>query len=335
MTETSALFVQNLSKRYGAVTALTDFEITLKPGHITSLLGASGAGKSTLLRLIAGLEYPSSGEIRTHDKVLSTPEKIIPPEKRGIGLIFQDFALFPNMTASQNVMFGLKSSSSAEKKDHAIFWLETLGIASKSDAYPHQLSGGEQQRVAIARAIAAKPTAIMMDEPFSGLDPSNRDFVRTIALNAIREARIPALLVTHDPEEALAHADQVSILDEGRLLQTGSPDDLYLRPASKTVASAFGILNTVNQSDLPEPWKPLISDASATLYYRPEAIDISDNDVSVPLQIKAMRRIGASHAVDGIFENGISITFITILPAQVQLNDTIRVRPRPELFYPF
>ncbi|MEL8056235.1 MAG: ABC transporter ATP-binding protein, partial [Pseudomonadota bacterium] len=237
MTKQASLTLKSLHKQYGKVTALADISLDLYAGEITALLGPSGAGKSTLLRLIAGLEYPTSGEILSNGQALSSPKSMIPPEKRGIGLVFQDFALFPNMTAAQNVSFGLKTLSKAETSEVTAKWLDALGIAHRSDAYPHHLSGGEQQRVAIARAIAAQPAAIMMDEPFSGLDPDNRDAVRNVALEAIRAANIPALLVTHDPEEALAYADQIAIIENGHLLQTGSPDDLYAHPVSKTVAS--------------------------------------------------------------------------------------------------
>lgn len=335
MTEQPALIVQDLSKRYGSTTVLSDFNLKLEPGQITSLLGRSGAGKSTLLRLIAGLETPSSGEIRAHTNLLSTPKKLIPPEKRGIGLVFQDFALFPNMTAAQNVMFGLKGVSTSEKTDIAAHWLDTLDMSKRADAYPHQLSGGEQQRVAIARAIAANPRAIMMDEPFSGLDPSNRDAVRDVALSAIRKAKIPALLVTHDPEEALAYADQVAILEEGRLLQTGSPDDVYLRPESQTVAKAFGSVYSIARSDLPTPWHAMISGAGPTLHYRAEALRISDDPAAIPIRIKDIQRVGAAHKIVAEFDSGLSMTFAAILNAPAKPDETVKIIPRPELFYAF
>ena len=335
MTEQPALIMQNISKKYGPVTVLEDFNMRLEPGQITSLLGRSGAGKSTLLRLIAGLEFPSWGEIRAHTNVLSTPKKLIPPEKRGIGLVFQDFALFPNMTAAQNVIFGLKGITALEKADVAALWLNRLSITHRAEAYPHQLSGGEQQRVAIARAIAANPRAIMMDEPFSGLDPYNRDAVRNVALSAIRQANIPALLVTHDPEEALAYADQVAVLEEGHLLQIGSPDDVYLSPTSKTVAKAFGSVHSIARIDLPAPWRSMITGTSSVIHYRDEALKISDDPAAIPAIIKDIKRVGAAHKIVAKFENGTSMTFAAILKTSAKLGETVKIIPRPELFYAF
>ncbi|MEL7230940.1 MAG: ABC transporter ATP-binding protein, partial [Pseudomonadota bacterium] len=335
MTDAASLTLDRLHKQYGNITALLDVSLTLNAGDVTALLGPSGAGKSTLLRLIAGLEYPTSGSILANDAPLSTPKKITPPEKRGIGLVFQDFALFPNMTAAQNVSFSLKALSKPEKASAALEWLETLGIAHRADAYPHQLSGGEQQRVAIARTIAAKPKAIMMDEPFSGLDPENREAVRSAALNAIRAANIPTLLVTHDPEEALAHADKIAILERGVLLQTGTPDALYTRPNSKTVASAFGILNTVQADALPKAWKGILPHTEGKLYYRPEAFEISASDISQNAMATAINRIGAAHKISAKLETGAQISFTTVLTAPPKPSTTITITPRPHLFYAF
>ncbi|MEO1642632.1 MAG: ABC transporter ATP-binding protein, partial [Pseudomonadota bacterium] len=265
----------------------------------------------------------------------STPEKLTPPEKRGIGLVFQDFALFPNMTAAENVSFSLKTVRKQNKLALATRWLDTLGIAHRADAYPHHLSGGEQQRIAIARTIAANPTAIMMDEPFSGLDPENRDAVRSIAFNAIREANIPTLLVTHDPEEALAYADQIAILDKGQLLQTGPPDDIYTKPKSKAVASAFGKLNALQTKDMPTSWKTVLPNTPSDIFHRPEAFEVAESSLSTPVTVVAINRIGAAHKISAMLANGTQLDFTSVLTRPLKSGDVIPVSPRPHLFYAF
>ncbi|MEM1087358.1 MAG: ABC transporter ATP-binding protein [Pseudomonadota bacterium] len=335
MTDTASLTLEDLHKRYGHVIALSNVNLTLNAGEITALLGPSGAGKSTLLRLVAGLELPTSGSIRANTDLISTPSKMTPPEQRGIGLVFQDFALFPNMTAAQNVAFALKGQGKTKRRDIALQWLKALGVAHRADAYPHQLSGGEQQRVAIARTIAAHPKAIMMDEPFSGLDPDNRDAVREASLNAIRKANIPALLVTHDPEEALAHADNVSIMARGEILQTGTPDDVYIRPASKTVASAFGSLYSLGADAIPQAWIPILPQTNTKLFYRAEAFHIENGPTSEDAELTRIYRVGAAHRLHVTLGNGSEINFTTLLNKHPKIGDIVSVRPRPDLVYAF
>lgn len=240
---TASLSAHSVTRRYGDRAVVNGVSLSLPPGQITALLGGSGAGKSTLLRLFAGLEGLDAGEIRLGTEILSAPGRTLPAEKRRIGLIFQDFALFPHLTAARNVAFGLKHLPKAEAAARAQAWLARLGLEPRANAYPHELSGGEQQRVAIARALAPEPAAILMDEPFSGLDPSLRDSVRDAALDAIRAAGIPALLVTHDPAEALEHADRIAIMSQGELLQEGPASEIYTRPVSAAVAGALGPVN--------------------------------------------------------------------------------------------
>ncbi|MEM7004703.1 MAG: ABC transporter ATP-binding protein [Pseudomonadota bacterium] len=239
------IIATGLARRYGELNVVDHVDITLEPGKVTALLGASGAGKSTLLRMLAGLEKPDEGSIKLGDTVLSAPGIMVPAEQRRIGLIFQDFALFPHMKAIDNVRFGLTDLSRTEGEAIAADWLVRLGLPDRLQAYPHQLSGGEQQRVAIARALAPSPVAILMDEPFSGLDPALRDEVRTAALSAIQNVEIPALVVSHDAEEAMMIADEIAIMDRGRIIQTGSPEDLYSAPKSPVAAAALGPVNDI------------------------------------------------------------------------------------------
>jgi len=239
------LIAENLACQYGDDLIVDGADLALQPSSITALLGQSGAGKSTLLRMLAGLERPRSGTVRLGRSVLSSPNMMVRPEERRIGLIFQDFALFPHLNAIENVRFGLASVSKIEGQSIAADWLGKLGLADRKDAFPHQLSGGEQQRVAIARALAPEPIAILMDEPFSGLDPSLRQDVRDVAVEAIKAVEIPALIVTHDAEEAMLLADKIAIMHQGKIIQHGLPDELYRSPSNATVAAALGPVSDV------------------------------------------------------------------------------------------
>ncbi|MDX1291343.1 MAG: ABC transporter ATP-binding protein [Hyphomonas sp.] len=271
------LTATNVTRRYGTTAVVEGVSLTLEPGNITALLGGSGAGKSTLLRLFAGLEPLDEGEIRLGEQRLSAPGRTVPAEKRRIGLIFQDFALFPHLTAAQNVAFGLKSRGKEAARAIAAEWLERLGLTGRADAFPHELSGGEQQRVAIARALAPEPAAILMDEPFSGLDPALRGSVRDTALAAIRDAGIPALLVTHDPTEALESADFIAILHGGHLLQQGEATDVYLHPESAAIAAALGPVSRLRAQDLPPGLAGQDVPAGTELVVRPEGVVLDDS----------------------------------------------------------
>lgn len=240
MTPNTSLEAANVSRIYEGRPVVDAVSLRLEAGKITALLGQSGAGKSTLLRLFAGLERPDRGVIRLGDQILSSPEKMISAEKRRIGLIFQDFALFPHLTALQNIMFGLSGIPKAQARTRAQTWLTKVGLEARADAYPHQLSGGEQQRIAIARALAPEPIAILMDEPFSGLDPAMREDVRETALNAVREAGTPALLVTHDAREAMLSADHLAVMRDGQISQQDTPEKVYAQPVDKETAAALG-----------------------------------------------------------------------------------------------
>ncbi len=248
--------VETLSARavtriYGGRRVVDRADLDLPPGRIVALVGRSGSGKSTLLRLLAGLEPVDEGEVRQGDIRLSWPGHTVPPERRRTGLIFQDFALFPHMTAAENVRFGLARRGRGEGMAEARDWLARLGLAARADAYPHELSGGEQQRVAIARALAPDPTAILMDEPFSGLDPALRQGVGDAALDAIRETGKPALLVTHDAQGAMEAADWLAVMREGRIVQSGTPLDVYRNPLDADIASALGPVMQFAAADLP------------------------------------------------------------------------------------
>jgi iron(III) transport system ATP-binding protein len=223
---------------------LTDISLTAKAGTIACLLGPSGCGKTTVLRIAAGVLRPSSGRVMLDETEIAGPNRFVPPERRNIGLVFQDFALFPHMTAQENVAYGLYALERAEALRVAGMALERVGLGHAMTRYPGSLSGGEQQRVALARAIVPRPQVVLLDEPFSGLDQRLKDSVRDETLALLRETRATAILVTHDPDEALAIADQIHVMQAGRLAQTGAPEQLLRQPVNAGVARFFRNYNS-------------------------------------------------------------------------------------------
>ncbi len=290
---TYALIAESVSRSYNGVRAVDNVSLTLPPGSVTALLGGSGAGKSTLLRLFAGLEPVDAGTIRAGERVLSALGRTVPAEARHVGLVFQDFALFPHLTVRRNIQFGLRSYSRAAAEQTVSTLLSEFGLLSRANAYPHELSGGEQQRVAIARAIAPGPSAILMDEPFSGLDPSLRESVRESALGVLRRIGMPVLMVTHDPAEALASADRIAIMKAGRLVQAGAAEDVYRRPVSAGAAVALGVVNRIESGQIPTGLTPegMAVPPGHTLYIRPEGIK-PDRASSVLADVTSRRLTG-------------------------------------------
>lgn len=230
---------------FDGVPSLRGVDLTVEPGEIVSLLGESGCGKTTLLRVAAGLERPRTGRVLLNDREVAGPKVFRPPEKRGVGLMFQDFALFPQMTILANVMFGLRALSRAEGEREAMRVLERVGLDRYARDYPHVLSGGEQQRVALARAIAPRPSVLLMDEPFSGLDRRLRETIREETLTILRETRVTTILVTHDPEEAMELSDRIALMRKGRVVQIGLANELYRHPIDLQAARFFCNINEV------------------------------------------------------------------------------------------
>lgn len=244
MSDTApCLAIRGLCHRYGPTAVLSGVDLEVAAGEIHGLVGPSGSGKSTLLRLIAGLEAVQAGRIEVAGRLVAAPGASLAPERRGVGFVFQDYALFPHLDARSNVAFGIEAPSRRARRALAQEWLERVGLGAFGPAMPHTLSGGQQQRVALARALARRPALMLLDEPFSGLDAELREEVRSFALGVLCEAGVATVLVTHDPREALAVAHRVSLLRGGRLLQTGTAAELYQRPASVEVAQAFGPVN--------------------------------------------------------------------------------------------
>jgi iron(III) transport system ATP-binding protein len=244
-TIAAGLSLSGVTRIFTERIAVNDFSFDIRPGEIISLLGPSGCGKSTLLRMIAGIDRPDSGRIVIGDVEVSSPGRFQPPEKRGVGLMFQDFALFPHLTVIDNVAFGLKRLGRSVAKHEAAAVLSRMGLAEYASAYPHMLSGGQQQRVALARAIAPRPGVLLMDEPFSGLDGRLRDEIRNETLAIIHEVGATAIFVTHDPEEAMRLSDRIAIMSHGRLVQAGTVEELYHTPRNIYVAETFSELNII------------------------------------------------------------------------------------------
>ena len=238
------LDVRNLTRRYGGRTVLHGVSLSVAPGHVTCLLGPSGCGKSTTLRAIAGIEMQDAGEIWIDGSLMCDTVFRVPPEGRGIGLMFQDFALFPHLTVAGNVGFGL-GGGRAEKEARVGELLERVHLPGYGAKYPHELSGGEQQRVALARALAPRPRVMLMDEPFSGLDNRLRDGIRDETLEILKEEGSAVLLVTHEPEEAMRMADEIALMRDGRIVQSGAPYNVYNAPADRQAAAFFSDINVI------------------------------------------------------------------------------------------
>ncbi|MFO1171386.1 MAG: ABC transporter ATP-binding protein [Hyphomicrobiaceae bacterium] len=233
------LTFEDVSRRYEDVRALDRVSLDVKPSEVVALLGHSGCGKTTLLRIAAGIEKPSGGRVLIDGLEVAGSERFVPPEKRNVGLMFQDFALFPHLTLLQNVAFGLRSLPKAEAKRIAMTGLERVGLADLATEYPARLSGGEQQRVALARAIAPRPGVLLMDEPFSGLDVDLRASMQEETLAILRETRATSVIVTHDPEEAMRLSERIVVMKSGRILQEGTAETLYRAPQALFVARLF------------------------------------------------------------------------------------------------
>ncbi|MGL6210377.1 MAG: ABC transporter ATP-binding protein [Paracoccaceae bacterium] len=238
------LEVQGLTRRFGGPSVVDDVSLTVAPGQVTCLLGPSGCGKSTTLRMIAGVETPDTGRILIDGAEVFGPTRNLPPEARGVGLMFQDFALFPHLTVAQNVAFGLTGDRGA-RMARVDSLLEKVTLAGFGPKHPHELSGGEQQRVALARALAPRPRILLMDEPFSGLDHRLRDGIRDATLQVLKEEGTAVLLVTHEPEEAMRMADEIALMRGGRIVQRGAPYNVYNAPVDRAAAAFFSDINVI------------------------------------------------------------------------------------------
>ncbi|MBM6596119.1 ABC transporter ATP-binding protein [Microvirga pudoricolor] len=322
------LTFENVVQTYGPLNALQDVSLTVEPGELVCLLGHSGCGKTTLLRIAAGVEAPTSGRVLIDTLEASGPSAFLQPENRGIGLMFQDYALFPHLTVLQNVMFGLKDLPARDAEASARRALSRVGLDHYAKTYPHTLSGGEQQRVALARSIAPRPGILLMDEPFSNLDRRMRDAIRDETVAILRETRATTIVVTHDPEEAMRIADRIVLMRQGRIVQQGTAEDLYLRPKDLFAARFFCDFNelpaTVSNGQalcplgaFPAPHLPEGSDAIVCL--RPQGIRLTPPGAGLPGRLLSRRFLGEVELVQVDVPNIES-------PLQARVHDPVQAR---------
>jgi iron(III) transport system ATP-binding protein len=290
-----------VSLHFGSIQAVDDVSLDVTPGEIVALLGPSGSGKSSLLRIIAGIERPTSGRVSLDGSEVAGPRGFLEPEHRRVGMVFQDYALFPHLTVAANVAFGLTGQDRHDVARTVGTLLERVGLSRYAASYPHMLSGGERQRVALARALAPAPRVLLMDEPFSSLDRQLRDHIRRETLDLLRDLRTTSVVVTHDPAEAIAMADRIALLRRGRLLQCGSAEDLYARPTSAFAARFFGDVNeltgTCRGGCIETPFgrfaAPHLPDrASARVCIRPQHLRVADNPTNVRARVVASEFFG-------------------------------------------
>ena len=238
--ERTILRMDGVAKRFGSETAVDELSLVVEEGELLTLLGPSGCGKTTTLRLIAGLERPDDGAITIDGRVVADGETFVETEHRDVGVVFQNFALFPHLTAAENVGFGLTECSSAERTERVEELLDLVGLADQADAKPTELSGGQQQRVALARSLAPEPEILLLDEPFSNLDVDLRVEMREEVRRILKETGVTAISVTHDQEEALSISDRVAVMSEGCIQQVGTPEQVFQHPTSRFVAGFLG-----------------------------------------------------------------------------------------------
>jgi len=307
----SALTLEHVRHAYGAVVAVDDVSLSIAPGELVCLLGPSGCGKTTVLRIAAGLEALQQGRVLIDGVPVADAERDLPPEDRNVGLVFQDYALFPHLNVHDNVAFGLSGLAVAERRARVQRALEKVGMADQADTYPDSLSGGQQQRVALARALAPEPRIVLLDEPFSGLDLQLRNQVRDQTLHVLKESGAATLMVTHDPEEAMFMADRIALMRAGRIAQVGPPAELYFNPQDAFVAAFFGDLNrfagTVRNGRVDTPLGAVAADGLAEgtaveVLIRPEALRLhpaaaANGGDGAVARVMASRMLGRSSLI--------------------------------------
>ena len=277
------LSLEGVSLHFGDNVVVNDVSFEVQTGEMLCLLGPSGCGKTSTLRLVAGLDRPNEGIITLGGRVVSSPNKLVAPHKRDVGLLFQDFALFPHLSVSENISYGLVAFSREQNFRRVSELLDRMRLKKHADKYPHMLSGGEQQRVALARALAPGPKLLLLDEPFSGLDTTLREEMAEETLSMLKELGVTAVMVTHDPEEALTMASRIVLMNEGKVIQVGTPKELFRSPSNVFSASFFGRINQIDgvvegdivKTDLGAFRNPdLPEGAAAQVLLRPEAFKI-------------------------------------------------------------
>lgn len=336
---------EEVSHRYRDGAVLDRVSFSVEAGEILCLLGPSGCGKTTLLRISAGVEQQSAGRVFLDGHEVAGPDTFVPAEARGLGLVFQDYALFPHLTVLDNVLFGADRRDRASALKLARETLGRMGISRYERTYPHALSGGEQQRVALVRALMPQPRVLLMDEPFSGLDRTLRDQVRTDTLALLKDTGSTAVIVTHDPEEAMLIGDRIALLRAGRMVQVGPPEALFRRPVDLEAARFFSALNeietTVQGGLASTPLGPAevggVADGTrAVVAIRPHAMRLSDvSGEGVSAVVVARRFLGEVERLDLRVE-GLARALVVRVPAgTAPAGNEVRVRVAPDGFLAF
>jgi iron(III) transport system ATP-binding protein len=346
-TTQEGLLVGDLSHRFGDRLVVDRVDLAVARGEVHCLVGPSGCGKTTSLRLIAGLETLQSGRISLSGRLLAEPGHSLPPERRRVGLMFQDFALFPHLRVGENVAFGLGRRDRRGREQRVQELLAAVNMGAYARAYPHTLSGGEQQRVALARALAPEPELMLLDEAFSALDTSLRAQVRDETLSLLRDAGTPTLLVTHDAEEAIRVGDRIHAMLAGRIVQSGTPADLYSAPVNPFVAGFFGPVNRFHGRVVQgmvatpvgtAPARGLAEGASALAIVRPEALHVRRrrDGSGLRAQVLVRRDLGPVHLLRLRLADGstIKVRQAGQIEAKVGEEVALELDPRHLFVYP-
>ena len=296
------LQIQGISKSYGKQNVLQNFNLDVDNGEIISVVGSSGSGKTTLLRLISGLESLDSGQITLKNKTVNSDNIFTRPEDRDCSLVFQDYALFPNMSMRQNIYFGKNSESNREKIEQLI---EITDIESILEKFPHQCSGGEQQRVALVRSLAIDPSLILMDEPLSNLDQSLKANLALVIRNLLKQFKITAIIVTHDIADAMEISDRIIVIDKGEVMQNGLPNELYNNPQSKKIALLFGDTNFIPLDMFPDSKNKFFDTETNKnwISIRPNQFSLYDEDMASGKKvfvgkIESIREVASEHKIE-------------------------------------
>lgn len=345
---TGGLHLADIRHRFGDRQVIAGLSLDIGDGEIVCLLGPSGCGKTTTLRLAAGLEELQSGSISVGAEQVAGNGVFVPPEARHIGLVPQDYALFPHLPVLGNVMFGLNNLSRAEREERATALLKQVGLAHLAAAYPHTLSGGEQQRVALARALAPEPRVMLMDEPFSGLDVTTRGAVRRTTRKILRARGVPTLIVTHDPDEAMELADRIAVMRDGVIVQAGPPADVYLEPADSYVMELFGAPNrfsakvAVGRADT--PFGPVVAEkfddgTAVNILFRADAVKLADDNDgvdAVSAKVSSVRLRGAVERAELVLEDsGDKVVMDRPHGSGLKKGDDVHLNADPATFHVF
>lgn len=338
------LVINKVSHRFSKNVALKDISFECKGGEVTCLIGHSGCGKTTLLRLLAGLLPLQSGEIVLNGSTLASPSLMVPPELRSVGMVFQEGALFPHMSVVDNVAFGLRSN---EAKERAVQWLARVGLSEYADRYPDSLSGGQRQRVALARAMAPEPKVLLFDEPYANLDVPLRRTLRKDARQIIRETGAVGLFVTHDPDEVLVMGDNVVVLDNGLMVESGTPQTLHETPKSRYTAELFGepqilhgvihdggVTTSLGEWDRSALMNPSMANGDAILIVDADNLTLKADTEGLQItSIDPIGRLSRVTVTSGLGDSALVFHCPKVLDSKITVGSFVRVMHKPRVVF--